>query len=557
MAAKIVVVAIAVMVCMVSGKDYCMPHQSCWPNAETIEKFDNSFTTKANVLTPDLGPWFWLACTMKNTYQQRKPGMVVTARTTEDVQKAVLFANEHNIRITVASSGHCYVGRPAEDGSLLINLGAMIAMEIKTNVPTLSDTGAIAIVQPAVTNAVIHNSVSAAGYLAPAGSCPTVAMGGFLIGGGHSPNTRSLGLGADNLIAATMVLADGAIAELSESGTVTTDRDGQVRSTPDADLFWAIRGGGGAFGVVTQYTVKLHEANPGFTSLICAYPFNSVVGSDIYAEDILTHYFLNTLPIMDNYWSGYLLISTGIPNPQGSRTPGKVVFALLHNGKADEAARAQVQPLVDYRPDWTTGKECSFKDYANFWEYQQYVNDPTGFPIAIDNRLQQPEFLTREFAAEMTRLMYDAAGRGDEYVVVSCTAAHVGGMTSVGRNETAVSDYLHDAVFSSTCGALMNKNYGEDRILRFFSDEWYPMMKKYGRGVYYNEPGFDIPDYAEEFWGPKYDRLLEIKKKYDPNNAFNCNQCVGWEKVTNGSGYRFSYTKNVIFLLAFVAALVV
>lgn len=89
----------------------------------------------------------------------RKPGIIVTAQETGDVQKSVIFANKHNIRITVMSSGHCFIGRPAEDGSLLINLQSLKRLTINKEASHISDTGVIAIAQPAVDNRKIHSTV--------------------------------------------------------------------------------------------------------------------------------------------------------------------------------------------------------------------------------------------------------------------------------------------------------------------------------------------------------------------------------------------------------------
>lgn len=92
-------------------------------------------------------------------YLGRKPGLVVTARTTADVQKSVVFANKYNIRITVMSSGDCYLGRSAEDDSLLINVGSMTSVDVKTDAHDISDTGVVAVAGPAVNNAGIHEKV--------------------------------------------------------------------------------------------------------------------------------------------------------------------------------------------------------------------------------------------------------------------------------------------------------------------------------------------------------------------------------------------------------------
>lgn len=543
-----VILAVHLVTCrLVEAMSYCKPEETCWPTEEEIHEFRQSLSSSSSVLTRDMGLLFHIESHMLNPEEKRYPGIIVLVQETSDVQLSILFARKYNIRVILYSSGHCFVGRSSEDDGLLINMKNMKSFQIYKDNYEMAEMGAFIVAEPGVTNYMLHRAAHRHGLMAPGGSGPTVAMGGFVVGGGHSPNTRSLGLAVDNLLGATIVTADGSVVEMNETTMTITDKDGKVTQTDNTDLFWAIRGGGGGFGVVTQYIIQLHPERDGYTQFFAMYKFMSETTEEVYATHILTTYVEQVLPHMHD-WGGYLI--TGSPSPP----PGIILFSLLHNGKADDIVKAQVAPLNEIKRE--DGKILSFyKEFDSFWDYQEPISDPVNNPLYMDGRFSQPEFLTRQFVEDFVTLSKDVAFRGEEYADVGCTIIHLGGNASsnfVDTSATAVSEDFREAQWHASCTTSWTSDpESRDRRIRFMREEWRPMMKKHGRGGYYNEPGRDVEDVANEFWGAaKYQKLVEIKRTWDPDNVFNCWQCVGYEPEESASSNYRQFRLEMLLLVA-------
>jgi FAD/FMN-containing dehydrogenase len=178
-------------------------------------------------------------CRVWNGAVQRRPAIVAFCEQAEDVQAAVRAARRHGLPLSARGGGHDWAGRALRDGGLVINLTRMrdVAVDPQARVATIAG-GALA--------RDVAAAAGAHGLVAALGNCGTVGMAGLTLGGGYGPLCGSCGLAADNLLGAEVVLADGR----------------RVVTGPDAepDLFWALRGGGGNFGVVTSMRVRLHAA---------------------------------------------------------------------------------------------------------------------------------------------------------------------------------------------------------------------------------------------------------------------------------------------------------
>jgi FAD/FMN-containing dehydrogenase len=176
-------------------------------------------------------------CRVWNGAVRRRPAVVAFCRQPEDVQAAVRAARRHRLKLSVRGGGHDWAGRALSDGGLVIDLTGMrgVAVDPRACVATIAGG---ALVKDVAAAAGAH------GLVAALGNCGAVGMAGLTLGGGYGPLSGTCGLAADNLLGAEIVLADGR----------------RVAIGPDAepDLFWALRGGGGNFGVVTSLRVRLH-----------------------------------------------------------------------------------------------------------------------------------------------------------------------------------------------------------------------------------------------------------------------------------------------------------
>ena len=178
-------------------------------------------------------------CRVWNGAVHRRPAIIAFCRQPEDVQAAVRAARRHGLPLSVRGGGHDWAGRALRDGGLVIDLTGMrdVAVDPQALVATVAG-GARA--KDVAVAAGAHNLVAAMG------NCGTVGMTGLSLGGGYGPLSGTCGLAADNVLGAEIVLADGR----------------RMTTGPDAepDLLWALRGGGGNFGVVTSLRVRLHPA---------------------------------------------------------------------------------------------------------------------------------------------------------------------------------------------------------------------------------------------------------------------------------------------------------
>ena len=170
---------------------------------------------------------------------RRHPAVIAFCRQPEDVQAAVLAARRHGLPLSVRGGGHDWAGRALSDDGLVIDLTGMrnVAVDPRALVATVAGG---ALVKDVAAAAGAH------GLVAALGNCGTVGMAGLTLGGGYGPLSGTYGLAVDNLLGAEIVLADGR----------------RVTTGPDAEpgLFWALRGGGGNFGVVTALRIRLHPA---------------------------------------------------------------------------------------------------------------------------------------------------------------------------------------------------------------------------------------------------------------------------------------------------------
>src|SRR6516165_5961435 len=176
-----------------------------------------------------------------NAMVDRRPGLVVRCLSASDVISAVKLAGDEKLLVAVRSGGHNIAGNAVCDGGLLIDLSLMKSVHV-------DPASATARVQPGATLAEFDKEAQKFGLATPTGINSTTGVAGLTLGGGFGWTTRKFGLTIDNLISADVVTADGELVRASE--------------TERPDLFWALRGGGGNFGVVTSFEFRLHLLGP-------------------------------------------------------------------------------------------------------------------------------------------------------------------------------------------------------------------------------------------------------------------------------------------------------
>ncbi|KAK3991555.1 Tetrahydrocannabinolic acid synthase, partial [Cladorrhinum sp. PSN332] len=462
---------------------------------------------------------------------------VVNATTPEHVKAGIDFARQHNIRLIVKNSGHDYIGRSTAPNSLSIWVHHM--KSFKAHETSF---------QPAGCNFSIpgHGITAGAGtqmqeaYRATAllnrtvvgGNGRTVALGGFITGGGHSILAPHYGMAADQVLQLELVTPRGEILTANEC--------------QNTDLFWAMRGGGGGtFGVLTSVTLQTIPS-PQVSSLtfLLATP-----STNPQAFDAVT-YFLTQLPVLEAAGvSGYPIIfqnSTSSTNP-GDPTlfTGVIGKLIMLNASSSQTILSHVNPIFAHInsafPYFTFYADV--KSYPSFgaWYEENYDPSPVGHSNVMGSRLLSAESLTANLTA--TKIAFEkfsSGGQATAYVVSGRGVWNA--KPRGGSNGTAVNPAWRKGVVVHATASVFNFASADERARK----EALKRTKGYADalreispdlGAYVNEADRYEENWQETFWGGNYERLAGIKKVVDPQDVLWCGVCVGgegWEEVEGG-----------------------
>lgn len=257
------------------------------------------------------------------------------------------------------------------------------------------------------------------------GSAHTVSMGGYTLGGGHSPIGRKFGLAVDNLLEVEMISANASRVIANEQGTTIFDTDtGHAYHTTNNDIFWAIRGGGGStYGIVVSFTFKLHQDSK-MVVLTCVTPVYDEKGQDVGRQFIET--FNNLLATtLAPEWGGYELISG---QSLSNTTNGSITLFLNHFGEWGSPSFNTINPILP---------KCTGENVSNFLEYEIKTYDPLYYRSYIFNTLVQPESLTPQFYDYMYSMFKDSR------VPMGCTGVMVGGKSFNNITDSLTCFFLH------------------------------------------------------------------------------------------------------------------
>jgi FAD/FMN-containing dehydrogenase len=428
------------------------------------------------------------ARTIWNAMIDRRPGLVVRCLGASDVINAVKLARDEKLLVAVRSGGHNIAGNAVCDGGLLIDLSLMKSVHV-------DPASATARVQPGATLADFDKEAQAFGLATPLGINSTTGVAGLTLGGGFGWTTRKFGLTVDNLISADVVTADAQLIRAS--------------SKEHDDLFWALRGGGGNFGVVTSFEFKLHQLGPEVLSGLVVHPFEK-------AGELLPEFrrIANEAPDELTIW---VVMRKAPPLPfipiewHGKEV---LIFAACYSGdikegeKAVKPLRELGKPIADViSPHPFTGWEAAFDPLLtpgarNYWKSHDFtdLSDPA-IKVILDavRSLPSPE--------------------------CEVFIAHVGGaMSRVPANATAWPN--RDAHFIMNAHTRWREP-AQDKACIAWARQLFEATAPYASGsVYINFMPDDENDRVEKAYGPNYRRLTEIKRRYDPHNLFRVNQNI-------------------------------
>jgi FAD/FMN-containing dehydrogenase len=420
----------------------------------------------------------------------RRPAVIARCADADDVATAVRFAHEHGLALAVRGGGHNVAGTAVVDDGLVIDLSTMRAVRVDASGRTVHVLGG-------ATWADVDAVTAPLGLATTGGVVSETGVAGLALNGGVSHQRRRDGMTIDNLVSAEVVLADGS----------------RVRASAGeyADLYWALRGGGGNFGVVTSFELRLHELGPEVFGLHVAYPLEDAARvltgwRDAVADapdELSTAGLIWALPVIDE-----------LPEPLRGRP--YVGLAGMWAGDPDEGERATrglrelATPLIDMsaRVDYLEYQRSLDPFYPAGQRYYWKALYLDGLPdAAIDTTVEWSE----------------RRPSNDTLVIIR----HCGGAISrVGAEETAFGDRSSEWMLSidSTWYDPADDQTNID-YTRAFWDAAVPFSN--GQ-TYFNFPGLleDGDAAVRSSYGSNHPRLARIKAAYDPDNRFRLNQNI-------------------------------
>ena len=415
----------------------------------------------------------------------RRPAVIVRCRGSADVMAAVGFARDQGLVLSVRGGGHNVAGKAVCDDGVMIDLSPMKAVRVD---PVAKRAYAAA----GATWGDFDHEAQAFGLTSTGGLISSTGVSGLTLGGGIGYLTRSHGLACDNLVAADVVTADSRLVHVSES--------------ENSDLLWALRGGGGNFGVVTALEFQLHEVGPMVAVAQAFHPIEAI-------GDVLRFYRDYAAGAPDEI-ACYLLVVHAPPvEPFPPDLQGKPVVALVACSSGElEKGKALLQPLADY------GEPA-----VAFVDAMPYTVLQTGFDAATPHGGRY-YWKSHHLAGLEDGFLDAVAGHCKElpgpFTIVGIEPLG-GAFGRIGPKDTAFPHRQVPFSFGIWTGWPEPEEDGHNIA---WTREFYDATRRYGAGAYVNYLGEDEGGRVEEAYGENFGRLLEIKKKWDPDNLFRVNQ---------------------------------
>jgi FAD/FMN-containing dehydrogenase len=423
-----------------------------------------------------------------NAMIDRKPALIARCTSAQDVVEVVNFGREHEMLVSIRGGGHNIAGNAVCDDGLMIDLSPMKGVKINANARR-------AAVEPGCLLSDFDAAAQAHALATPLGINSTTGVAGLTLGGGFGWLSRKYGMTIDNLLSAEVVTADGSQLRASE--------------TENPDLFWGLRGGGGNFGVVTNFEFQLHPVGPDVLSGLIVYPFSQ-------AKSVISQFarFTETMPDELNVW---MVTRKAPPLPflqpavhgqeivvlaicyAGDPSEGEKLIAPLRGFGTPLGEHVGVQPYIAWQQAFDP---LLARGARNYWKSHNFLTLSEGAINAIveyASKLPSPhcEIFVGTIGAATARVPSDAmaySSRDANYV-----------MNVHGRWESAAED---------------------ERVISWAREFFAKSQPFASAGAYINFLTQDEADRVAFAYGPMYQRLREVKKKYDPTNFFRMNQNI-------------------------------
>ncbi len=417
----------------------------------------------------------------------RRPALIARCAGVADVIAAVNFAREQRLPVAIRGGSHNVTGNAVCDGGLVIDLSAMKGTRVDPEKRTARAEGGC-------TWGDLDHATHAFGLAAPGGIISTTGIAGLTLGGGIGHLTRKYGLSCDNLLSVDMVLADGRFVTASQK--------------KNADLFWGIRGGGGNFGVVTSFEFRLHPVATVMAGPIL-YPVEK-------AREALRLYrdFMNRAPQDFNAFFAFLIVPPGPPFPSHLHNTTVCGVMAMYTGHPTKAGRL-IAPLRKFGPP-----------VVDFFGPMPYPAVQSMFDGLVPAGLQN--YWKADFMDELSDEAIEVHVKHGPGIPTFNSALHIypvsGAANRVGKDDTAF--FYRSAKYVHVIAAMYPNPDHTARNVAWVRDYWSALHPHSSGGAYVNFMMEEGEDRVRATYGRNYDRLVALKRKYDPTNLFRLNQNV-------------------------------
>lgn len=423
-----------------------------------------------------------------NATIDKHPALIARCSSTADVVQAVNFARDNALLLAIRGGGHNIAGNAMCDDGLVIDLSLMKA--------ALVDPGKRRVtIEGGATLSDFDTATQAHGLATPMGINSTTGVAGLTLGGGFGWLSRKYGMTIDNLESTEVVTADGEVLHAS--------------ATEHPDLFWALRGGSGNFGVVTRFEFRLHPVGPDVLSGLIVYPFDQ-------AKAVLQQYREFTAKAPDEL-AVWAVLRQAPPLPfLPAEVHGKeiIALALCYAGDAKQG-ESLIAPLRTFGTP--LGEHVGVQPYTAW----QQAFDPLLTPGARNY------WKSHNFTKLDDGLFDTVIGAIKKLPSPQCEIffGAIGGATT--RPAPSSTAYAHrDALFVMNVHGRWEDAADDQRCITWARDFFKASAPFASGGVYVNFLTADEGDRVRSAYGPSYDRLAQVKRSYDPDNLFRVNQNI-------------------------------
>ncbi|EHL03696.1 FAD-binding protein [Glarea lozoyensis ATCC 20868] len=446
------------------------------------------------------------------------PSYVVNATRVSQIQLAVNFARNLNIRLVVHNTGHDFLGKSTGAGALSIWTHHLKSVDLITDYKSFSYSGPALKLGSGIQVADLYAAADKFGYTAVGGECKGVGVtGGYLAGGGHSPLSSMYGMGSDQVLSIDVVLPSGRFITADERN--------------NEDLFWALRGGGGGtFGVVTSMTVKVYPKMnfSGMTFSVLSGP-DTNISVEVFWQAVAVYW--RKLPSYVEEGSyGYSTIF-----PRGPAAAGNTwdMRPWLVPGMKLIDFKVMVASLLSEWEALGFVVEPQYFEHDNFhqtWTSHFPVEAVGNLNLRTASRLfpkknwQDPALLNKTIAT-----IRAVAQEGSALILYNINGAKPAGVL-----DSAVNPAWREAVLYVIIGSMWAEGSTKaeiEAVNKKVTHDWMERFREItpGAGGYGNEGDVMEPDFAQAFYGSNYARLLSIKERIDPWGVFWAPTAVGSE----------------------------